>query len=497
MDAALRTPLTTRRVGENARERREEKSSTIRTAINVTKCFVGAASFELPWAFAQAGVAGSIIGILILAALSLFSLNRLSICSVLVSSRDGRALTYPEIGRQAFGRAGYLISWFGVVAMSLGVCGSYLVFISSTLVELTGWPKTVNANKTVSSADASMWVLGLLPIIVVLSWLRNVTTLAWTSSVGIMALVTAVLVSSYDAYENGQSTDIDFSEWSHEETGTMGALRLSTYPLFLGNAGYLYLISTAILPVTQSMERPKQFSTALTPSVIFVTVLNLVFGLYASVRYGGSVCESDDDRIGSHLGCVKDNVLKNMDPTSVLTKVVKWGLAIDLLFTTIVFLFPLTEAMDRALFGEETEVIDRNDDDNNTGIDEEAQQYYSQCLATASKASDRHWMFNTRMWKGNALRAFVVVAVAGVALGVPFFSLLTGLTGGFGNNILGFILPPVFYYRLRGKEYWFKSDGTRRHLLEFAGLVVTFLFGLIFLVLTLVFFGREIANEES
>ena len=243
--------------------------------------------------------------------------------------------------------------------MSLGVCGSYLVFISSTLVELTGWPRDVNGGN-VSSEDAAQWVMLLLPVIVILSWLRNVTTLAWTSSVGILALITAVVVSSYDAYEHGTATEIDFGGWTSDDEadGKINALRLSSYPLFLGNAGYLYLISTAILPVTQSMERPTDFYKALSPSVVFVTVLNVFFGLYASVRYGGHVCDSDDDRVGSHLGCVKDNVMKNMDPSAVLTKVVKWGLAIDLLFTTIVFLFPLTEAMDRALFGEETRLVD-------------------------------------------------------------------------------------------------------------------------------------------
>ena len=95
------------------------------------------------------------------------------------------------------------------------------------------------------------------------------------------------------------------------------------------------------------------------------------------------------------------------------------------------------------------------------------------------------------------LRTFVAIAVSAVALGVPFFSLLTGLTGGFGNNILGLILPPLFYYKLRGKEYWYCDDGiTRRHIWEFIGLIVTFVFGLIFLALTLVFFGMEIAKQE-
>ena len=58
-----------------------------------------------------------------------------------------------------------------------------------------------------------------------------------------------------------------------------------------------------------------------------------------------------------------------------------------------------------------------------------------------------NWWKSPKTWAVNGLRALVAILIAAVALGVPFFSLLTGLTGGFGNNILGFILPPLFYYK--------------------------------------------------
>ena len=443
---------------------------------------------------------GSTVGVLFLAFLSMFSLDRLSRCSVLTMDKNGRTKTFPEIGRAAYGKTGYVMAWFGMIAMSLGVTGSYVVFISSTLVELTGWPKTVEEG-SVSSADAAQWVILILPLIIVLSWMRNVSTLAWTSSLGIAALVTAVVVSTVDASEHGESVRVDWTQIGSSEEGTMSALSISTYPLFLGNAGYLYLISTAILPITQSMSRPKKFQKSLMPSIAFVTVLNIFFGAFAAYRYGGVACDSDDDRVGSHLGCVKDNVLKNMASDAMLTKIIKWGLVIDLLFTTIVFLFPINEALENAIFGFETNAKDDSENEGNvikclvltttTTSDLESQDY------VAVSSSSSHWIFSLEMWKRNMLRTFVAIAVSAVALGVPFFSLLTGLTGGFGNNILGFILPPLFYYKLRGKEYWYCDDGiTRRHIWEFIGLIVTFVFGLIFLALTLVFFGMEIAKQE-
>ena len=48
------------------------------------KCFVGAASFELPWAFMQGGRMGSVLGLLGLAACSFFALSRLAQCAHMV-----------------------------------------------------------------------------------------------------------------------------------------------------------------------------------------------------------------------------------------------------------------------------------------------------------------------------------------------------------------------------------------------------------------------------
>ena len=94
------------------------------------------------------------MGIVFLALISSFSLQRLAICPALVHENMPRAvrhnvhegrirdqvkglyLTYPAIGRACFGTWGYAISWFGVVAMTLGVAGSYFVFIASTMAEV-------------------------------------------------------------------------------------------------------------------------------------------------------------------------------------------------------------------------------------------------------------------------------------------------------------------------------------------------------------------------
>ena len=100
--------------------------------------------------------------------------------------------------------------------------------------------------------------------------------------------------------------------------------------------------------------------------------------------------------------------------SGVVSILVKAFLALDLLFTTLMFLFPISEALEKEIFS-------------------------------------RREIAQVNIWLRNFVRSLVVILIAAIAYFIPFFELLTGLTGGFGNNILGFILPPLFYVKLNFK----------------------------------------------
>ena len=166
------------------------QSSFLRTVINITKCFVGAASFELP-GLSKAGLAGSMIGITALSHVQLR--RRLSECPEF----SAVAPQHPELGREAFGDVGFALAWFGTITMTLGVCGSYFVFISKTLHELTGAP-------TLLMLFATLFFVGTL------SWLKRLKTLAFTSALGVGALVLAVIVVTVHAAEPRDSGELIF-----------------------------------------------------------------------------------------------------------------------------------------------------------------------------------------------------------------------------------------------------------------------------------------------
>ena len=129
-----------------------------------------------------------------------------------------------------------------------------------------------------------------------------------------------------------------------------------------------------------------------------------------------------------------------------MTVVVKTALAVDLLFTSVVFLLPVNQQLEEALCP----------------------------LHHASTLRVR------------AQRFAFAAAVALVAYACPSFQLLTGLTGGFGNNILGLVLPPVMYWKLR------RDAGCKIGLTETIVLALIFIFGVGFLVFSTVTFVKAI-----
>uniref|UniRef100_A0A7S2Q7P2 Amino acid transporter transmembrane domain-containing protein n=1 Tax=Zooxanthella nutricula TaxID=1333877 RepID=A0A7S2Q7P2_9DINO len=396
------------------------------TVINITKAFVGAASFALPKAFSDGGLVGASVGIVVLAFFSHFALSRLARCSHLVPG--GSRPTYPAVGQAALGAVGRFLAWFGMLAMTLGVCGSYVVFMVTRLELVTG-----------VGQDWGLCVVCVL--VTLLSWLRSYRLLAYTSFFGILALVFALAVQCVDVSRQ------DFAPLAELEP----FVRVDSYGKFLGNAGFLYLISTAILPLEQSMQeevRP-HFGKAMAFAMVPVTILNIVFAAFAYWGYG--------DCLHAPTQCVQGLVVDNLPP-GTLTNVVNALLSVDLLFTCIVFLLPMSQLLEKELLDE---------------------------------ARFGEWSVEIRR---NVLRTLMVVGIAWVAKGVPVFDLLTGLSGGFGNNILGLILPPVFYVVLRWRHKASPAH-TASHALELAACGVCFLFGLGFIALTLTTFVAQVSGR--
>ena len=234
---------------------------------NLVKSFLGAASFEFPWAIQQAGLVAGTLTVLGFAVITDITLRIFRSSRAL--STKGFDATYLDLGREAWGRPGVVIVSFAIIAMSVGVCASYLVFVGETLSYLLD-----------RRFSTDVCLLLTLPLVILMSWVRSYSKLQWTSLVGTLLVVgsmVAVIVygtlgaespaavaagtddfgaDALDVYSSG------VGGWDGPGVDTEGgenARRLNTqatrglqdsgfswnrYPLFVGNTAFLFCIHT-------------------------------------------------------------------------------------------------------------------------------------------------------------------------------------------------------------------------------------------------------------
>lgn len=180
---------------------------------------------------------------------------------------------------------------------------------------------------------------------------------------------------------------------------------LSGFPIFVGNACFLFVIHAMILSQEQSMiDRTRhsvseQFKKANNLSLILVTAINMIFSVFAYISFLDMVP-------------FPDNIVDGLDE-GIIQQITRACLCVDLLFTYALIMYPFTEALD-------TELFDITQLTNNRSV----------------------------MLKGSIVRIVIVIITALVAIGVPHFGYLTGLTGGSASIFLGFILPPIYIWKL-------------------------------------------------
>ena len=453
--------------------------------VNITKCFAGASSFELPFALMEGGLIAGTLGTIVFAFLSFASFLTLVECGKLVRGASRPSLL--EVSTAAYGRwLGRGAILFAMSAMTLGVCGTYLDFIGQTISNLVT-PHVPWLNKRLCT-------LGALPFATALSLVRSQRVMAITSVLGIVAVIVGCSFVIYDA--TTRPDVVWHNPFTSDAYGP--AIKWRTYGSFMGNAGYLYLISTAVLPIEQQMKKRKSFKCVLGLSVAFTTVLNVAFAIVAAMAYSTTV-------VG-----VEDVILLNLRP-GVIAACVKIFAATNLLFSYGLFLGPYADSIEKWWFGGgkklDEDATAKNDllatlSPTHSQAGEEEGFLRSASLteeALAPAAAPQLLPPRASLvshlavcLKSAGVRIFLCAVTFGVTQAVPDFGLLTGLTGGFGDNMLAFIMTPLLYVKLQhAASYWStrSAAGARRvavsKIAELGLQLILFVFGILLFVLSI------------
>jgi len=294
-----------------------------------------------------------------------------------------------------------------------------------------------------------MWIIFTIPVVTLLSFIRDYQYLAPTSTFGILALCLAVIFTCYDIQAHETPQDIF----------ELPLLEMQSFPLFIGNACFLYLVPTAMLPLVQSLCLPAAvqnfseaqsvkhareildcFSFIFCLSLTMVTFLNIPFMVYCYAAFSTRT---------------KENILENLSG-GPFSDAVKVFLCLDLLFTAALFLFPVTEELDLVLFGSKLPNHTSNEDGNSQNTPDEGRNEV--------QLNGQGDNFLSNYWKGNIVRALFITMISLIATEIPYFGLITGLSGSFGANILTFIVPPYLYFKVKDRAgYWRALGGFHEH----------------------------------
>ncbi|KAK3798097.1 hypothetical protein RRG08_034653 [Elysia crispata] len=286
----------------------------------------------------------------------------------------GDDMSYGDVGFEAMGSTGRLFVDTAVVASQIGFCCAYLIFICQNLSDF------------VPSVGMVQWLLMILPPITMLTLLRSLNSLAFTS----------LMAQCSNLFAFGVVFWFDFEHF-HEVKLHPREVSLENLPFFFVIAIYCYEGAGLVLSLEASLAKGvrHKFTKYFVSTLIVVTSLYIAFGACGYLSFGPQTNQIITLNLPKGTG---------LD----FSLIVKSCLCVALFCTYPVMMFPVMNILER---------------------------YF---IPDAHKS----------LWKGNVLRGLVVLLTGMVVIVIPNFADLMALVGATCCTFLAFVMPGLFHMRL-------------------------------------------------
>mmetsp|Transcript_12178 Transcript_12178/g.21697 ORF Transcript_12178/g.21697 Transcript_12178/m.21697 type:complete len:523 (+) Transcript_12178:52-1620(+) len=378
---------------------RRGTQTKLSAATNLGKCICGAGSFALPHVFLKEGVLGGTLAITICAFLAMNtmqSINRSRFLAVANEPLISPPTSYVELTKLALGDGASKVVFSLTLAASLGVCSTYIVFVGQTLASLSADAMSANIVHTLApNIDETTWEIITAATVLPISLVRNYGVFAFTSALGVTAVLGGILVTL--AY----GVLVDPGGGIGEALSAVSQLKMwpdSFSDAFGGSFGtiaYLFCINFLTFPIINSMKDSRNdYDGAVSSAVAVIWMVNALFAIVCLGFYGEET---------------QDLVLQNLDNGPYLSAL-KILLCVDLLFT-----FPVVFSSGRQIL--ENVLLDESGK-------EEEEETMSLALSRATITS------------GAVATCFGLSQVGG-------FGVVANLVGGVAQGTLAFIIPPA------------------------------------------------------
>jgi proton-coupled amino acid transporter len=371
--------------------------SQLSTATNLAKCMCGAGSFALPHVFLEEGILGGTIAISTCGILAAYTMQSLA-KSKAIASEDSLGsgvvvpvTSYVELAENALGPNAAKLVFTLTLCASIGVCSTYLVFIGQTLESLSSDAQSMNVVRQMfPDVSTSTWEACAAVLLYPLSLLRSYGIFAFTSALGVAAVLGGILVTLASGIFVDPGGGIGTTIVAVTQAPMWPTSFASAFGGSFGTIAYLFCINFLTFPIMNSIKVPNQYSGAVNSAAAGVWIVNVIFAALCVGFYGNET---------------QDLVLGNLDNGPYLSAL-KLLLCVDLLFTFPIVFSSGRQILENALIG-----ADKAESDD----------------STAARA---------------AIAAGAVGACFGLAQ-IGGFGAVANLVGGVAQGTLAFIMPPA------------------------------------------------------
>lgn len=312
-DSALLTP------GRKKRKRKDRGGSgqngSFGAALLLLKSFVGTGVLFLPKAYLNGGMLFSNLVLLFVAALSYY-------CFVLlVNTRLKIDGSFGDMGGILYGKWMRTTILFSIVLSQIGFVAAYIVFTSENL-------QAFIAAVSDCKVDFPIAYLILMQMAVFLpfSLMRDISKLAFTALIAdALILLGLTYLYYYDILtivrQGGMSDIVNFNprDWT----------------LFIGTAIFTFEGIGLIIPIQESMRKPKNFPPVLGGVMIIITIVFISMGALSYAAYGSKT---------------ETVVILNMPQDSKFVQAVQFMYSLAILLSTPLQIFPAIRITETELF---------------------------------------------------------------------------------------------------------------------------------------------------
>ncbi len=315
-DSTLLTPGTPSKRRRRRKERAPSGTNTASGAVLLLlKSFVGTGVLFLPKAFLNGGMLFSNLVLLTVASLSYY-------CFILlVNTRLKIDGSFGDIGGALYGRPMRGIILFSIVISQIGFASAYIVFTSENLQAFI-----LAVSNCRTFIDIKLMIIMQLILFLPLSLVRDISKLGATALVAdVMILLGLIYLYYYDistiVHNHGVADIINFNS--------------QDWTLFIGTAIFTFEGIGLIIPIQESMKKPKQFPPVLAFVMILITTVFISMGALSYAAFGSKT---------------KTVVILNLPQDNKFVNAVQFLYSLAILLSTPLQLFPAIRITENELF---------------------------------------------------------------------------------------------------------------------------------------------------